>query len=269
MPEPTFRITGLTALGCTTVEVAPIVGFDRGGIAVSPTRAMLNGDTSLGAFNPSDLTGGVAVGATHDSLTSDLRDGSLWVLMDSTTHEISYSGPAVTTSITHLGQLDGTTGALNATRIALSMPIPIDSSGQLVGVMGGYGRIIIHGGTGAAARWWMIHLPSGDVVPLAIRSAPTFNSSRGDFAYFGIAEFFGGEPYAVFVQDFTHIVRYRISDGTTTPIGTWTDLSDMGNITFSPSRNRWYFHHTFTSQFVTSFFAEEIFGFCNGTFDMP
>lgn len=271
--DPSFRITSLTADGCTVVETAAVVGGDRGGLAVSLTRALSNGDVSLGGYSASDLTGGMALGVTHDTLTSDLRDGTLWVLLNAAGEEPRYSlsgGPAAT--LAQLGQLDETTGALTATRIALSMPIPIDGTTGMVGIFAGFGRIVIHGGGGTAARWWMIRLPSGEVTPLATRATPAaVNLSYNSFAYFGIAEYFGGEIFAVYVRDGTHIARYRVSDGTLTTLGTWTDLGDMQNITFSPSRNRWYFHHTFVSQFRAFAlpFPDQTLGFCNATFDTP
>ncbi len=273
VPDPSFRITSLTSAGCTVIEASGETGADRGGLAVSLTRAMLNGNLSLGSYSAADLTGGTALGANHDTLTSDLRDGTVWVLLNAAGREPAYSflGGTVQT-VTQLGQLDGTTGALTATRVALSMPIAIDSTREMVGIFAGFGRLLIHGGGGTAARWWMIRLPSGEVTPLATRATPALvNLSYNSFAYFGIAEYYGGEPYAVYVQDRSHIARYRVSDGTITTIGTWTDLADMQSIGFSTSRNRWYFHHTFLSQFrpFTGGFPDQTLGFCNATFDTP
>jgi hypothetical protein len=270
-PDPTFRIGSLSSSGCTAIEVGMTTGGDASGIAVSLTKVLLNGASRMGLFSAADLSMPTSVSATHETLTSDLRTGTPYVLLDSSGAEPSVLGSARVT-ITQLAQIDGMTGAMTSTRIALSQPIPLDDTADLIGIFGGFGRIIVHGGSDAAARWWMIRMPTGEVVPLAMRAAPTNNSSFASITYTGIAEFFDGEPYVVYVKDSTTIARYRISDGTTTPIGSWTDLGDMGNITFSPVRNRWYFHHSFESQFRpfgSGDFPDQTLGWCPGTFEMP
>jgi hypothetical protein len=270
-PDPTFRVASLSSSGCTAIEVGVTTGGDSSGIAVSLTHALLNGATDVGLFNAADLSSPMAVPTTHETLTSDLRDGTPYVLLDSTGTEPG-SVRALTFTITQLGQIDGTTGALTSTRIALSQPIPLDDSVELIGVFGGFGRIIVHGGSGTAARWWMIRVPSGEVVPLATRAAPPYNASFASISYMGIAEFFDGEPSVVYVEDWMTIVRYRISDGMRTPIGSFSDLGDMGNITFSAVRNRWYFHHSFESQFrpfTGTDFPDQTLGWCPGAYEMP
>ena len=266
MVEPTFRVLSLDTTGCNVMEVNTWTGDDRGGIAVSSTTAMLNGDLSLATFGADALANPTSLGARHDSITGDLRDGAIYVFLNAAGVEFDANtttlGPA-----TQLGVLDPTTGALTSQRVTLSAPVAFNASSREVGIFGGYGRIIVYSG-GATGQWFQIRTPSGDVTPLAMRLAPTHTPSES-LGFWGIAEYFSGEPHVVFVQNSTTIVRYRISDGMTTNLGTWTSLSDMASITFSISRRRWYFHHEYTSQFRAGAAPDETLGYCDATFDMP
>jgi hypothetical protein len=253
--EPTFRITSLGTTGCSTIEHASITGDDHGGIAVSSSHVFYNGDTSTGRFSAADLTGGAAVGVIHDGITNDLATGTVYVLLTAGGTEPSGSG-----TVTQLGVIDGMTGMLTATRIPLSSSITVTSS---TGIFGGYGRMLIHNGS----QWFHIRLPSGQVTPLRMAGTPT-HSFCETWAYWGIAEYFGGEYYAVYVENSSRIVRYRVSDGMISTVGTFSNLSDMCSISFSPMRNRWYWHHEGTSQFSTGF-PDESIGFCPAMYDSP
>ena len=121
--------------------------------------------------------------------------------------------------------------------------------------------MLIHTGT----QWYHIRLPSGVVTALRVAATPT-HSTCENWAYWGVAEYFGGEYYAVYVESSTRIVRYRVSDGVIATAGTFTSLSDMCSFTFSPLRNRWYWHHEGTSQFSS---GDESIGYCDGHYETP
>ena len=91
----------------------------------------------------------------------------------------------------------------------------------------------------------------------------TAHTTCENWAIWGTAEFFGGSLYVDYVQSATTIVRTRIPDGATTTLGTFTNLSDMCSFTISPTRNRWYFHHEYTSQFIAT--SNETVGYCPAT----
>jgi hypothetical protein len=73
--------------------------------------------------------------------------------------------------------------------------------------------------------------------------------SSENWAFWGVAEFFGGAVHLVYVQNSTSIVRTRVPDGQTTPVAAFSNLNDMAAFTVSIRSNRWYFHHEGASQF--------------------
>jgi uncharacterized repeat protein (TIGR01451 family) len=95
-------------------------------------------------------------------------------------------------------------------------------------------------------------------------TTPTHQGSE-NWAYWGIAENFGGNVYLVYVQNSTTISRTRVSTGGTTTLASFSNLSDMASITVSIPRNRWFFHHEGTSQFLS---ADEALGYANATFSV-
>ncbi|MFO0604124.1 MAG: MXAN_6577-like cysteine-rich protein [Polyangiales bacterium] len=261
--EPTFRVDELntTMAMCRTIDHDTLSGDDRGGIAVSASRVFYTGDTSTVHAALSDLSGLAAVTGTpaiHDGLLSDLASNEVYVLLNAAGAEPTGTFLSTPFTATQLGVINGTTGALTATRIRLSTAISM----QNAGIFSGRGRAYIHTGSltsppaGAMTNtWYQIALPSGAVTVLrAGVTAPT-HSSCENWAYWGVAEFFDSDASAVYVESSTRIVRYRIRDGMITPLATVTgSLSDMCSFTVSPSQSRWYFHY-------------EGSGFAGGTFE--
>ncbi|PYJ02943.1 MAG: hypothetical protein DME25_14340, partial [Verrucomicrobia bacterium] len=94
-----------------------------------------------------------------------------------------------------------------------------------------------------------IEMPSGLVVDLGPMDAFTHQYSSGNWAYWGVAEFFSGSIWLVYVRDYQTIVRRRVPDGATLAVATFNSLSQMASITLSLPFNRWYFHHPYSSQF--------------------
>lgn len=46
-----------------------------------------------------------------------------------------------------------------------------------------------------------------------------------------------------------NIVRTAVSDGNTSIVASFTNLSDLASFTVSPSNNRWYFHYENSGEF--------------------
>src|SRR5439155_5432258 len=113
-----------------------------------------------------------------------------------------------------------------------------------IGIFSGFGRIVLHNGT----RAFHILLPSGELTDPGPRWIAR-HAFRENWAYWGVAEYFNGLPWMVYVRDPQSIVRTRLSDGLTVPAATFANLSDMASFTVAPLLNRWYFHHQGTSQF--------------------
>ncbi|MGC9035951.1 MAG: immunoglobulin domain-containing protein, partial [Verrucomicrobiia bacterium] len=249
----TFRIVSLTTNRHYAIEHSSVTGDDRGGIAISSTQLFLTGDSSTARFKADDLSGGTSLNRVYDSLCSDLRTERVYLLANENTPITSSGGTATT-----LLELDSTTGITNGNRIALSSQIPLNNYGT-VGIFSGFGRIAIYNGT----RLYDILLPSGNVIDRGTMSMPTHTYSE-NWAIWGVAEYYGGSLYIVYVQNSSTIVRTRVPDGLTSTVATFNNLSDMASFTVSLRRNRWYFHHEGTSQFRS---GDETVGYADATFE--
>ncbi len=248
-----FQITDLSAVGCSVVDHGSITGDDRGGIAASLTHVFYTGDSATGRFDLEDLSGGVSVGQRYDAMVSDLSTGTMYSLGDGDT-PITSAGGTVTTLL----EIDGTTGALTGDSISLSMPITATSS---TGIFAGFGRAALH--TNGVA--YDVALPSGEVTDLGAMPTPAFRSCE-NWAYWGVAEYFGDTLYLVYrASSGSQIVRSRVPDGETTTVAAFSNLSDMCSFTVSPANDRWYFHHEGSSQFGGT---SETVGFCQAALAM-
>ena len=270
--EPTFRVDSLstTTAMCTVIDHDAMSGDDRGGIAVSGTNVFYTGDTATVRASAADLTGLASVGAQHDAMLSDLASNEVYVLLNAAGTELSYFSVTFPFVVTQLGVLNGSTGMLTATRIPLSAPISLTSGS---GIFSGRGRAYIYTqGTGTAgSTWYQIRLPAGTVSTLRAMAPTVTHQFCESWAFWGVAEFFDSDPYAVFVESGTRIVRYRIRDAMITPLATTgttfpMTFSDMCSMTFSPMRNRWYFHYE-GSGFAGG--TSETLGTCPGTSSTP
>ena len=251
-----FRITTLTPNNAVVVEANPIVGDDRGGIAVSSSQVFLTGDVATGRFNRDTLAGGVSVGTVRDGLVANLANDTVYLLGNGST-PLAYGGG----TFSSLLQVDGTTGAPNGTTVLLSSPIPLAGTGSTIGIFSGWNRIVVHNGT----RAYSISLPTGTVMDLGAMSAPSHTGSE-NWAYWGVAETVGADTYIAYVRNSTTISRTKVPTGETSAVATFANLSDMASFTVSVAQNRWYFHHEGGSQFGS--FAESL-GYADATFISP
>ena len=251
--EPTLRVAAFTAMNCQVTDHNAATGDDRGGVVVSRDRLFVTGDTATARLNASDL---MAQGTTPARLVSPFQDvttGQVYVLMNAAGAQIDGANTA-----TQFAPVDPVTGEVSSTRVPLSAPIAVVYG---TGIFSGPGRLVLHNGT----RWYQVRLPSGEVTELAMAAAPT-HAGCESWGWWGVAEFFGGELYATYVQSRTAIARYRIRDAVVATVNTFTSLSDMCSIAVSPSARRWYFHHESSSQFTTGT-ATETAGFCDATIE--
>jgi alpha-tubulin suppressor-like RCC1 family protein len=128
------------------------------------------------------------------------------------------------------------------------------------GIFAGWDRVVVHN----TSRVYSIALPSGVVTDVGAVAAPP-HSGCESWAYWGVAEYFGGQLYITYVRNSTSIARMAVPSGVRTTVATFSNLSDMCSFTVSPTTNRWYFHHEGRSQFGGS--AETI-GYCGATFTL-
>ncbi len=251
----TFRVDSLTATACNSVEHASTTGDDRGGIAVSTTRAFYSGDSATGAF-ALDVSSQVSVGRLYDALVSEISTGTVYTLGTSATTPLPNGGGTVT----HLIPIDGTTGALGSSAITLSRSFTLGSQS---GFFAGSGRVGFH--DGGSNRAWVVLLPAGTVLDLGAMPAIPHTTCES-WAYWGTLEFFGGVHYFDVVTNSTTISRVTVPTGTSTSLATFTNLSDMCSFVVSRSTGRWYWHHEGGSQFRS---GDESIGYCNATFSTP
>ena len=137
------------------------------------------------------------------------------------------------------------TGVLTGKRVNLSSSVSLSSG---AGIFSGYGRIVLCG----SSRFYHIALPSGQVTDLGPRPGFTYRRYNG-WAFWGVAEYFGGAISVVYVQDSTTIARLRVgaAAGVATVAESFSNLGSMGALTVSTLNSRWYFHHANNSQFAS------------------
>jgi alpha-tubulin suppressor-like RCC1 family protein len=263
-----FKIVRLTASNAVVMDPILAAGDDRGGLVATDERVFLRGDDSVGGFDLG-LSGGVRLGTNngantnffqYDSLVSDLRAQKAYVLADGA-GALGVSGGTVTRLI----EIHGSNGVPTGTVITLGTPIAMPGAGLYtanVGIFSGWGRIVLHNGTNA----YSINMANGAVTDLGAMARPTRAVSES-WAYWGVAEYFGGSHYIVYARDAQSIVRTRIPDGATTVISTFSNLNDLASFTVVPGLNRWYFHNETVNQFTNyANFGGEILGYADAAF---
>ena len=263
-----FKILSLKTNNFVVTDPLNYVGDDRGGLIATDQKVFLRGDDSVGSVN-FDLSGGTRVGTntggggfsayTYDSLVSDLRSQKAYVLANGST-VLGVDGGTVTT----LMEIHGTNGVPTGTNIALSSSIVLPSSGLYsarVGIFSGWGRILLHNDTNA----YVINTTDGSVTNLGAMARPTRQASES-WAYWGVAEYWGGSHYMVYARDAQTIVRTKIPDGTTTVVSAFNNLYDMASFTVVPHLSRWYFHDETINQFTNyGNYGAEILGYADST----
>ncbi|MGC3959474.1 MAG: M36 family metallopeptidase [Verrucomicrobiota bacterium] len=251
---PEFKITALLTNNSKVVDHDVLTGDDRGGIAISTSQAFVTGDSGTARFAAAGLTGGVSVGLVRDSLCTDLRTETVYLLGNGST-PLTSAGGTVTTLI----ELNPSTGTPSGVVVTLSQSFTLSSGSSGTGIFSGYGRIVIHNGTTV----YDIYLPTGTVTARGAMTRPAWYSSES-WAIWGVTEYFEGTLYLTYRESGTQrIVRARVPDGAVTAVATFTSLSDMASFVVSPSRNRWYFHYEGSGQFGGS---SETLGYADAQF---
>jgi hypothetical protein len=248
--KDSFKIVELRTSGAQVVDHFAVTGDDRGGIAISGSRVFLSGDAFTGGYLLSNLSDGIQLTGVVDGLVCDLSTATAYALAPV---PVPYEPNGVL--ITELQELHGDTGLPTGKHIALSLPVPVGSTG--VGVFSGWGQVVIHNRTNV----YSIALPSGTVTDLGTMPMPTHQASDS-WAFWGVAEYFSNAVHLVFTRG-SRIERVRVPDGAGSVVANFNDLADMASFTISPAHNRWYFHYEGAGQFgginETLGFAEAVF----------
>ncbi len=232
-----FQIMSLGTTGCSVIDHNSATSDDRGGIAVGASSVFYTGDTSTARFDPETLTP-TAVGHVYDGLLSNLRTGVVYSLATAAGPHLNTPSGATFTSLV---ELDPLTGLATTRTLSLSTPLTLASD---TGIFSGWDRAVF----ASAGHVYNVDLTSGRVTDLGTMVFPTHQICE-NWAFWGVAELIGGVVHLAYVESPTRIARVRVPDATVTTVGTFTSLSDMCSFSVSPTRNRWYFHHEYSSQF--------------------
>lgn len=257
-----FRVLTMTGTGCATYDHNTLTGDDRGGIAVSLSYVFYTGDAATVRFSRASFPPATAerLGRVHDGMIANLRTGQVYVLGNAGRPLLGGGG-----QVTELILLSATSGIPSGTVLTLATPIDATAtpSGSTVGLFSGYDRAVIHAG----ARVYHIDLTTGAVLDLGSMARPINRAACESWAYWGVAELFGGQLWISYVNTADAIERSRVPDGMTMTVAPFTDLSDMCGFTVVPTLNRWYFHHEYASQFIAT--TGEHIGFCGAIWSSP
>lgn len=249
-----FKILGLGTNNLQTVEINTHTGDDRGGLVLSTTNVLVNGDTRVASFSAADLSNPVNADRRIDGLCSDLQTRTIYSLSDGTNELVSSQG-----TLRELVELKGSDAMPTGSSVVLRTPITLPAG--RVGIFSGWGRIMIYAG----GRVYEILLPSGDVTDFGAMTEPAWSSAEiGDV--FGVAENFDGSLHLAYSRLANEsIERVRVPDGMTEVVAQFTNLGDLGNFAVSHADRRWYFSYESTSQFGT---GSETLGFADAFLDV-
>lgn len=249
-----FEITGVFASGSRMVSQGYVTEGDRSAIAASGTHVFSTGAGATRRYALADLSGGEALGQIADAFVSDLRTGTPYSLGDDF-GPIDHGG----TPVTALYERNGASGELTGAVVPLTLPIDLPADGWDTGLFAGFGRIVVHTGSRVFDVW----VPSGLVIDLGEMPVPRHNLHSGNWAYWGVAEYFGGTLYLAHVWDPWTVVRTAVPTGEATVLANFDYLSDLASFTVSPAHGRWYFHYQWPNQFGA---GSECIGYADATF---
>lgn len=272
---PTLFLTGALALGAVSAPAATHTDWFK----------IVSLKTNNAVFTGASLAGSLSASADH-LFASRVRDADFrrWdanglanptnfpsgfiIISDLRTEKVYAFADASGTmtdrgTATALHELDLATGLTNGVVIALSASVAISSScGPEFGIFCGWGRVVV-----GRVQLSDIALPSGQVTALGT-SNPFNQGCDPSEPLTGVAEFFGNELYLVACQRFNGetFERVRLSNGERTTVASFTGLPSQTKLTFSPSRNRWYFS-TANSWLNNSPLNEGAVGYADATWD--
>ena len=248
-----FKIVALTTQNAVFADASL-----AGSLAASANHLLASrvGDSEFrrwdanGLTNPTNFPSGFII-------VSDLRTEKVYAFADAS-GTMTDQGTA-----TELHELDPATGQTNGVVIPLSASVAISSScGPEFGIFCGWGRVVV-----GRSQLADIALPSGQVTALG-KSNPFNQGCDPSEPLTGVAEFFGNELYLVACQRFDgeKFERVRLSNGDRTTLASFPGLPSRTKLTFSPSRNRWYFS-TANSWLNNSPLNEGAVGYADASWD--
>lgn len=223
----TFKILSLTTNNPLVRDIEGTSGDDAASIAASGDHVFYTGNTATGVF-PYNLSSAQTAPTFLSALTSDLLSGRVYSLGTSSGAIDDLNS---TQTVTQLLEVDGTTGALTGTSVALSTPIAM---GFNSGIFAGLGRIVIVGATNA----FSIDPTTGTVTDLGAFTL-TNNARAEDLQWtWGVAEFFNSAIHVAYVSNTgSLILRARVPDNVQETIAS-IELDSQAVFTVAPFAGR-------------------------------
>jgi titin len=250
-----FKLESLTTNNITAVDINSTVGDDRGGIALTTSRVLVNGDTALGRFDITSLGSPTVVASQNstwmDAIVTDVK------ALKSYAFNLNSSR---TGNLTTLTLLNDSTGAQTSTVITLSSPIAVSGSGAL---FSGYGRVAVW----ANNTLYDVSVPSGQVTSYGSFSMPALQGAE-NWATWGVIEYFSGQLHLAYAQNSSTISRVNVATGTVSTIASSSaGYSDLASFTVNPRANRWYFRYEGRAG-AFNFGASETVGYASASFNI-
>lgn len=269
----TFQVNSLGTTNASAIEHGFVTGDDRGSMAVTGSAVYYSGDAFTGRFNSNALTTNSSL-TRRDGIFANVHGGALYSFGTNANTPFTYNFAGGFT-FSHLLALDANANPTGAS-IALSNAITFNNY-QSNGVFVGYDSVLVFRNTGANGSYGGDATVTGEVLKIDLASgAVTSLGSRTldaagveNWAFYGVAEYFGGQDYIAYAQDANSnyptdaIVRTRVADGATSTIASFNGLSDLGTFGVAPTLNRWYFHYEGGGQFRS---GDETIGFADASF---
>lgn len=218
-----LKIQSLTLTNASTLDHSSLTGDDRGGIAFANGSVYYTGDDSTARFLGSNLSSNARLGTIYDGMFSTFSDGKLYTMSGATGY--AFNG--------EFGRVESF--GEPATSLALSQKIV--SANFRGGMFSGYD---------AGYKWDRVTQevlridPRTGAVTLVGKVALQNPTGAESWAFWGIAEHFGGEDYLTYTVN-TGVKRTRISDGFTEQLLS-ANLGEMAAFTIDPATNKWFFH---------------------------
>tara|TARA_Y100000782_G_scaffold113915_1_gene148385 strand:- start:3468 stop:6128 length:2661 start_codon:yes stop_codon:yes gene_type:complete len=257
--DSVFYIQSLTSTG-QVVDHNSLTGDDRGGIAVTDQYVYFNGDNNTARYDAATLANGVSL-PRRDGIFSDLSTGDLYTLSNSS-NGLPVGTYVTSFTVDEIVVMDTDLNLQNS--IALSQPIAMGGdygNTSQAGIYSGYGYVIVYTGT-QGNNWYKIDLPTGNVSFINTFSF-TLKQANENWSHWGIATYENGADQIVFREYGTsNISKINLSTQATAVVETFSNLSDMASITYSPWLDRMYFHHESSSQFGS---GSEMGGYIGGS----
>ena len=254
-----YSVQSLSTTG-SSVDHNSLTGDDRGGIAVTDQHVFFNGDSYCARYDVNNLTNGTSL-PRRDGLFSDLSTGVLYTLSNSS-NGLPVGSSITSYTVDEIVVMDTNLALQNSIALSQSFNMGGAYGGtSQAGIYAGYGYVIIYTGT-QGNNWYKIDLPTGNVTLLNTFSFTTKYANE-NWSHWGFATYENGAFYANYREASSqNISKINLTTQVSSIIQTFSNLSDMATITYSPWLDRMYYHHESSSQFGS---GSEMGGYIGGT----